>query len=126
MNAPHLIVSCSLNPNSRSAVLAERLAEDLRERGEAVQYVDLRTTPLPFCDAGECYGDPHVQSLQQSIKDATTVSLATPVYNFDVGGAARNLIAVTGRCWTGKIVGFLCCAGGHSSYMSVKIGRAHV
>jgi NAD(P)H-dependent FMN reductase len=119
MSAPHLIISCSLNPKSRSAVLAERLAADLRERDEPVLFVDLRTTPLPFCDAGACYADPQVQLLQESIKGATTVTMATPVYNYDVGGAARNLLAVTGRCWTGKTVGFMCAAGGHSSYMSL-------
>ena len=45
--------------------------------------------------------------------------MATPIYNYDVGGATRNLVALTGPAWRGKVVGFLCAAGGRSSYMAV-------
>jgi FMN reductase len=45
--------------------------------------------------------------------------MAAPVYNFYLSAAAKNLIELTGRAWTDKLVGFLCAAGGKSSYMSV-------
>jgi FMN reductase len=45
--------------------------------------------------------------------------LAVPIYNFDCGAAAKNLIELTGRSWEDKTVGFLCAAGGRSSYMSI-------
>jgi len=31
----------------------------------------------------------------------------------------KNMIELTGSAWEDKIVGFLCAAGGHASYMSV-------
>ena len=31
----------------------------------------------------------------------------------------KNMIELTGSAWEDKIVGFLCAAGGHTSYMSV-------
>ncbi len=42
-----------------------------------------------------------------------------PIYNYDVNAAAKNLIELTGRAWTNKVVAFLCAAGGQGSYMSV-------
>jgi FMN reductase len=47
------------------------------------------------------------------------VILAAPIYNYDVNAAVKNLIEMTGKAWENKIVGFVCAAGGHSSYMSV-------
>ncbi len=119
MSAPHLIIACSLDAGSRSAVLAEALGAELRRRDVPVDTVDLRQVELPFCDAGSCYADPNVLDLQKRIAAAASVTLAVPIYNYDVGGAARNLIALTGRAWTEKVVGFVCAAGGKGSYMSV-------
>jgi len=45
--------------------------------------------------------------------------LATPVYNYDVSAAAKNMVELTGSAWEDKVVGFLCAAGGMGSYMSV-------
>jgi FMN reductase len=45
--------------------------------------------------------------------------MAVPIYNYDVNAAAKNLVELTGRSWTDKVVGFLCAAGGRSSYMAV-------
>ena len=45
--------------------------------------------------------------------------VAAPVYNYDVSASAKNMIELTGNAWEDKMVGFLCAAGGMSSYMSV-------
>lgn len=114
-----LIVACSLSPKSLSAQLALRLSDSLKARGEEVELLDLREIELPFCDAGSCYSHPNVQRLQAAIGSASAITLATPIYNYETGGATRNLIALTGKAWTEKIVSFLCAAGGQGSYMSV-------
>jgi NAD(P)H-dependent FMN reductase len=114
-----LVISCSLSTTSRSATLANLLAQSLTELDDETEMVDLRELPLPFCDAGGCYSDANVQMLSKKISDADAVSLAIPVYNYDVGGAARNLIAVTGSAWNDKIVGLMGAAGGERSYMSL-------
>lgn len=137
-----LILSCSLNPQSRSRRLAE-LARDLLVAqdgpGEAprddaspqrdpkkslktglhVAFVDLASTPLPFCDGAAAYGHEGVGPLAAKIEGASGIILASPIYNFDVNAAAKNVVELTGRKWTGKVVGFLCAAGGQGSYMSV-------
>jgi FMN reductase len=45
--------------------------------------------------------------------------VATPIYNYDANAAVKNLIELTGSGWQDKPVGFLCAAGGMSSYMSI-------
>ena len=42
-----------------------------------------------------------------------------PIYNYDVNAAVKNLVEMTGKVWENQIVGFICAAGGQSSYMSV-------
>ena len=39
------------------------------------------------------------------------IVLATPVYNYHVSAATKNLIELTGSAWEDKLVGFLCAAG---------------
>ncbi len=54
-----------------------------------------------------------------AIAAADGIIVAAPVYNYDVSASAKNMIELTGGAWEDKIVGFLCAAGGMSSYMSV-------
>jgi FMN reductase len=115
---PYLIISSSLNPASRSRVLAMRAAELMREAGAPIEYIDLRTLDLPSCDGDGCYNDPGVQALGKKIAGADGILLATPIYNYGVSASAKNLVELTGSAWTRKLVGFLCAAGGPSSYMA--------
>mgnify|MGYP000527350815 CR=1 FL=1 len=112
------IVCCSLNPDSRSAVLAEQLRDPLAAADTEIDWVDLRDHPLPLCDGGAAYGDPVVSALAARLADADALLLAVPIYNFAVNAAAKNLVELTGRGWAGKVVGVACSAGGRGSYMS--------
>ena len=44
--------------------------------------------------------------------------MASPIYNYDLNAAAKNLIELTGSSWNEKIVGFMSSAGGMNSFMS--------
>jgi FMN reductase len=57
--------------------------------------------------------------LSTAIEQADGVLIAAPVYNYDVAAATKNMIELTGSAWEDKVVGFVCAAGGHASYMSV-------
>jgi len=114
-----LVVSCSLNADSRSAVLAEYAAAHLREAGVEVEALDLRALDLPFCDAGPAYGHADTHRVQRAVAAADAILLAVPIYNYDVNAAAKNLVELTGKAWSGKVVGFCCAAGGRGSFMSV-------
>jgi|LakMenEpi03Aug12_release.lakeMendotaPanAssembly.Ray.scaffolds.fasta_scaffold185770_4 NAD(P)H-dependent FMN reductase len=118
MKSEYLVISCSLNPESNSRKMAKAAYDILNEHGGA-EWLDLRDYELPMCDGGAAYGHKNVEVVAQKIRDAKCILLGVPIYNFDVNAAAKNVIELTGRAWTEKVVGFLCAAGGKSSYMSV-------
>ena len=115
----YLIVACSLNPESRSLVLARQAEEALSSAGATVDFINLKTTPLPFCDGDSVYARPEVQSVAEQVHKAEGILLSVPIYNYDANAAAKNLIELTGKAWEDKVVGFLCAAGGQGSYMSI-------
>ena len=113
------VVSCSLNPDSRSARMAARLRAPLEAAGALADWIDLREHPLPLCDGATSYGAPAVGAMAQRLASAQAIVLAAPVYNFDVNAAAKNLIELTGKgAWQDKVVSLVCSAGGRGSYMS--------
>lgn len=114
-----LILSCSLNPESNSRLLARTALAECDKRGLGASFADLRDHPLPLCDGASAYSDPNVGKLSEMIRKAKGIILATPIYNYDANAAAKNLVELTGGAWEDKIVAFLCAAGGQSSYMSI-------
>ena len=114
-----LVISCSLNPGSRSAALAQHALESLRQLDISSHLLDLRERDIPLCDGATAYEHPAVPELRRQIADADAVLLAVPIYNYDINAAAKNLIELTGSAWEDKVVGFLCAAGGRGSYMSI-------
>ena len=114
-----LIISASLRSASLSRVMAETLRTAYAKLGVSHQLVDLREYVLPLCDGEAAYGHPHVTTLSALIEAARVIVLATPIYNYDANAAAKNLVELTGSAWENKTVGFLCAAGGATSYMSI-------
>jgi len=115
----YLIISASLRTVSLSRVMAETLRAAYAKLGAGHQLIDLREYVLPLCDGEACYEHPHVTTLSALIERARVIILATPIYNYDANAAAKNLVELTGSSWEDKTVGFLCAAGGGSSYMSI-------
>src|ERR1700757_217726 len=114
----HLVISTSGNPDSNSRRMGRIAFAHLEERKIDCDWIDIREMDLPLCDADKCYDMPASKKLTAAIKNADGVLVASPVYNYDAA-AAKNMIELTGNAWEDKIVGFLCAAGGHASYMSV-------
>jgi FMN reductase len=99
--------------------LAEYLRGYYESQKVSCAYLDLRAVNLPLCDGESAYSHPDVTRCAKVIGDARVIITATPVYNYDVCAALKNLVELTGDSWEDKVVGFLCAAGGSSSYMSV-------
>jgi FMN reductase len=116
-----IIFSTSLNAQSRSRVLAREALTRLHGAGQSATFCDLQEMPLPL------YGMPiseaetqYLAQIKTEVTVATHILFAVPIYNFDASGAGKNLIEYLGESEiAGKTVGFLCAAGGKSSYMSV-------
>lgn len=117
--AKFLILSSSLNAGSKSYQLARQAESCLLEANQTVDFVDLRKVELPICDGDKSYAHANVAAMKAKIAAADCILFACPIYNFDCGSAGKNLIELTGQSWDNKIVGFLCAAGGKSSYMSI-------
>ena len=117
--AQYLVVSTSGNPDSNSRRMGRIAFHHLEKAKVKCQWLDLSELGLPLCDADTCYTQPAAQTLNKAIEAADGILVATPVYNYDVSAAAKNMVELTGSSWEEKIVGFLCAAGGMSSYMSV-------
>src|SRR3954462_2302444 len=115
----YLVVSTSGNSSSNSRKMGQVAFRYLQQLKVDSEWLDLREMNLPLCDADACYSEPGAQKLNRAITAAEGILGAGPVYNYDVSAAAKNMIELTGKAWEDKVVGFLCAAGGMSSYMSV-------
>ncbi|MCM2371735.1 NADPH-dependent FMN reductase [Aporhodopirellula aestuarii] len=114
----HLIISSSLHPTSRSRILAREVCARLESQGREVTVFDLSERVLPPCDGATAYGDSEVLTLSGLIREADSIFVASPVYNYDVNAAIKNAVELTGKAWTGKVVALMLAAGGQGSYMS--------
>ena len=99
--------------------MAKAALTELNNLGADAKLIDLRDHNIPFCDGTDAYDHADSIMIRKEIDEADGVILAVPIYNFDVNAAAKNLLEIAMRAWTHKVVGFLCAAGGQSSYMSV-------
>ena len=115
----YLVISTSGNPQSRSRKMGRAAFESLTKADVDCEWLDVSELALPMCDADQCYVHEHTQKVARAIAAADGILIAAPVYNYDVSASAKNMIELTGKAWEDKIVGFLCAAGGMSSYMSV-------
>lgn len=115
----YLVISASLKSDSRSRIMAQDCLKNFQSRGQQAELIDLREYQLPLCDGEAAYGHELVPVLSQKFLECEGIILATPIYNFSLNAAAKNLIELTGRNWQEKPVGFLCAAGGTGSYMSI-------
>jgi FMN reductase len=115
----YLVISTSGNSESNSRIMGRVAFARLEQQKTDCEWIDISALDLPLCDADKCYANVAAQKLKGSIEAADGMIIAAPVYNYDVSAAAKNMIELTGSAWEDKIVGFLCAAGGTSSYMSV-------
>src|SRR5207245_11809902 len=107
------------NPSSSPRGTGRAGCVHLTEQQIDPHSIDLREIDLSLGDADKCCGMPGSKKLAAAIERADGILIAAPVYNYDVAAATKTMIELTGSAWEDKIVGFLCAAGGHASYMSV-------
>lgn len=113
------IIATSLNPESKSQILAAKLAAILEARGVAVESIDLRQHELPLAGTPGCWEHPDLEHFNGVVGRASHIVFAVPIYCYGANAAAKNVIELLGRSFTNKVIGFICAAGGQGSYMSV-------
>jgi FMN reductase len=113
-----VVISCSLNKNSKSKVLANNALKHLEVLGVKSKLIELDKYHLPFCDGDSCYQNSAVTKLQKQLEGIDGAIIATPIYNYDVAATTKNLIELVGSSFANKVVALLCAAGGATSQMS--------
>jgi len=111
----YLVISTSLREGSRSKIMAKALSDNLSD----VEFFDLQKNHLPMCDGDKCYDLPEVIDFRSKVENAKGIIMAIPIYNYNVSSGAKNIIELGGKMLYDKVFGFICAAGGKSSYMSV-------
>lgn len=118
---PHVVVfGTSLDPESRSQVLARELHTRLGARAIESTLVDLRDVALPACGAPGCYEHPATAAVRATAERATHIVLSAAIYNYQVSASAKNLVELLGAGpLADKTIGLMCSAGATTSYMSL-------
>jgi len=101
-----LIISCSLNPESKSRLLAEFAFNALQDLSVETQFINLQNYDLPICDGADAYNHPALTELSEAIAAADGIILATPIYNYNVAAATKNLLELTNDAWNHRSLGF--------------------
>lgn len=112
------IINSNLSPGGNPAVLAATLATLFAEAHHEVTSLHLGDLSLPACDGRLCYQNAATISLTEVLAAVDAIVLVSPIYNYDLNAAAKNLIELTGNSWRGKAVGLVCLAGGHRGYLA--------
>ena len=114
------IIATSLDPDSRSQLLARAAFEVTKRREISATLIDLREFDLPLCGSAAGWESVDAERIRKILKPASHLVFATAIYNFDVNAAAKNLVELMGSdVLEDKTIGFICAAGGRSSYLSV-------
>jgi FMN reductase len=114
------IIATSLDPDSRSQLLARAALEVAKRREISATLVDLREFEIPLCGTAACWESVDAERIRKILKPASHIVFAVAIYNFDVNAAAKNIVELMGSdVFEDKTIGFICAAGGRSSYMSI-------
>ncbi|NJL87809.1 MAG: NAD(P)H-dependent oxidoreductase [Leptolyngbyaceae cyanobacterium SM1_1_3] len=104
----------SLRPASYSQQALSIAAQRIEALGGEVEILDLRAMTLPFCDGSKAYADyPDVKRLQDAVKAADGLILATPEYHGSVSGVIKNALDLMSfDQLAGKVTGLISVLGG--------------
>lgn len=121
------VVSSSLDPDSRSARIAQLCLANLGGHGVSTELIDLKSVPLGRFDNDTVYRTPEYSQLHAQIARADGLILCTPIYNWSVSSELKRLIEVTGStppdgslrgAWFDKVLTFAGAAGLPHAYMA--------
>ena len=104
----------SLRINSYSMQALKLAVKSVESLGVDVRILNLRELKLPFCDGGDDYPDyPDVKLLQNTVKEADGLILATPEYHGSVSGVIKNALDLMSfEELSDKVTGLISVLGG--------------
>ncbi|MEX2578644.1 MAG: NAD(P)H-dependent oxidoreductase [Verrucomicrobiales bacterium] len=112
------IINSNLASGGKTGYIAGELESLFGAGGHEAVVFHAGDLSLPACDGRLCYKDENAIALTERLAGMDAIVLVSPIYNFDLNAAAKNLIELTGNSWKGKAVALVCTAGGDRSYLS--------
>ena len=115
-----LVLSTSVDPDSRSRLLAHRAMEHLLTsgHGDEIAWLDAAELDLPLCDGGSAWSHPGATALKEALQGADGVLLAMGIYNYNLSAATKTAIELGADAWEDKVVALAVASGGTGSYMA--------
>ncbi|MEM9923608.1 MAG: NADPH-dependent FMN reductase [Cyanobacteria bacterium P01_D01_bin.50] len=115
-------IAGSLRAESYTHQTLELAAKRVEALGAEVEILDLRQMKLPFCDGGDEYREyPDVKRLQETVKEADGLILATPEYHGGISGVLKNALDLMSfEELSDKVVGTISILGGQSNSNSLN------
>ena len=86
-----LIVCGSPRPAGQTSRVLDLVEHALRQRGQQVQRVSLRSLALPLLGQGG-EDPPSVQSWRQAVRSASALVIGSPEYHGSLGGGLKNML----------------------------------
>ena len=110
-------ISGSLRQGSHSQQALNIAARRVKALGAEVTVLDLRALQLPFCNGGDDFSAyPDVTLLQETVKQADGLLLATPEYHGSLSGVLKNALDLMSfEHLAGKVTGLISVLGGQSN-----------
>jgi NAD(P)H-dependent FMN reductase len=91
-----LIIGTSLDPESKSQVLARLTLNLSKEKGYTSELLDLRDFRLPLAGEAGSFDADVVLRLKEKMGTYRKFIFCLPVYNYDVSASAKNFIELVG------------------------------
>ena len=111
-----------MNKDSKSLFITDLIIKKIDEKNDSKINSDLillSQFDIPLCNGNNHLNNKTVLDLNHKINQSDGILIFTPIYNYNINSALKNLIEMTGNAWKEKILAFVCIAGGEKSYMSV-------
>ena len=91
-----VLIQASLNDNSRTSIVINKVAEDLKVRNLDFEIIDLRKLNLEFCNGRS--KDEYNEDMQNAFKkmqEADAYVIGMPFYCYSFSGVLKNFLDIT-------------------------------
>ena len=107
-------ISGSLKPNSSTSFVINLALEAAREKGAEIEFCEVSTAGLPFCDGRADADYPEaVHEFRTKIRESQGIIIGTPEYHNSLTGWLKNALDLCGHNeFEHKMVGLIGVAGG--------------
>jgi len=111
-----LIISSSLNPDSKGFKICKMVLEKMEESGMDVELLDVRDYEL-----GHTFRTtPDMQKIAEKIAAADNFVIGMAVYCYTINDSLKSVLDNCFENVTGKKYGIVCASGGDKSYLATQ------